>query len=98
MSSIYSRIGWIFRGAHKNYSLVDSYHLQQSRGTVFLMPTLGQFNLTWPPLLQKASTQFSFVPGQNSSHRSAFWYSPGAIVAVVGPTKFRNIGPDICRV
>jgi secreted trypsin-like serine protease len=34
--------------------------------------TLGRFNLTWPPLLQKADAQFNFVPGQNSPHRSAF--------------------------
>jgi hypothetical protein len=34
--------------------------------------TLGNFNLTWPDLLQRAGTQFAFVPGQNSSHRSAF--------------------------
>jgi hypothetical protein len=34
--------------------------------------TLGRFNLTWPPILQKAGTQFTFAPGQNSPHRSAF--------------------------
>jgi len=34
--------------------------------------TLGQFNLTWPVLLQKAGTQFSFVPGQQNPHKSAF--------------------------
>lgn len=34
--------------------------------------SLGRFNLTWPPLLQKSGTQFTFVPGQNSTHHSAF--------------------------
>ena len=34
--------------------------------------TLGHFNLTWPPPLQKNGTQFTFVPGQNSAYHSAF--------------------------
>jgi hypothetical protein len=34
--------------------------------------TIGRFNLTWPPLLQKTGTQFRFVPGQDSPHKSAF--------------------------
>jgi hypothetical protein len=34
--------------------------------------TLGQFNLTWPPSLERRTDQFFFVPGQEGQHRSAF--------------------------
>jgi V8-like Glu-specific endopeptidase len=34
--------------------------------------TVGEFNLTWPPLLTREGGQFRFVPGQESQHKSAF--------------------------
>jgi hypothetical protein len=46
---------------------IAGYGYSNSRGG-----TLGHFNLTWPPLLRQGGTQFTFVPGQNSQHKSAF--------------------------
>jgi hypothetical protein len=46
---------------------IAGYGYSDSRGG-----TLGHFNLTWPPLLRPGGTQFTFVPGQNSPHKSAF--------------------------
>jgi hypothetical protein len=34
--------------------------------------TVGIFNVTWPPLLNKDLTQFRFVPGADSDYKSAF--------------------------
>jgi len=34
--------------------------------------TLGRFNLTWPPALERRNNQFFFVPGRDGQHRSAF--------------------------
>ena len=52
--------------------------------------TIGRFNLTWPPLLQKTGTQFQFVPGQDSAHKSAFCQGDSGGPVLVG----RNRG---CR-
>jgi hypothetical protein len=47
--------------------------------------TLGRFNLTWPAALQKApGGQFSFVPGQASTHQSAFCQGDSGGPVLVG--------------
>lgn len=46
---------------------IAGYGYSESRGG-----TLGWFNLTWPARLKQAGTQFTFVPGQDSPHKSAF--------------------------